>query len=345
MHDKRPTEGRRTELHKLIGPDPHLQSLAEKAQKLFDNDIPLLITGETGVGKDSFSRALHASSDRASAPFVAVNCGALPANLIEGELFGYKPGAFTGAQSSGFKGQILAANGGTLLLDEIGDMPLSAQTRLLQVLEQRKVTPLGCTKGVDLDIRLLAATPQPLARLCAEGRFREDLYYRICGFSLPIPPLRSRSDLSYIVSRLLPERRLEDEASFSTEARRMIEAYSWPGNIRQLKHALKTAMILAEEEPLNPSHLHMLDNNSSPVCREEIGAIEKETSLHEAHPTGRMQAGDLKSRLDVSSRERQLISDALVRAKWNISRCATELGISRNTLYRKMKQHKISKTV
>ncbi len=333
-----PHEAQGSQLADLMGEDAPLQALAEKAQRLFDNDIPLLITGETGVGKDSFARALHASSDRADAPFVAVNCGALPENLIEGELFGYKAGAFTGAQSAGFKGQILAANGGTLLLDEIGDMPLSAQTRLLQVLEQRKVTPLGCTKGVDLDIRLLAATHQPLERLCAEGRFREDLYYRICGFSLPLPSLRQRSDLDHIVARLLPEARLDDEASFSREARHMIETHHWPGNIRQLKHALKTAAILADGGPIMPDHLGMINGPDmlpiDPIERADHQPVK---------PSMEEPCNDLRARLDVSDREKQLIKDALHRTRWNISRCASNLGVSRNTLYRKMKAHGISK--
>ncbi|TLP46166.1 sigma-54-dependent Fis family transcriptional regulator [Cohaesibacter sp. CAU 1516] len=329
---------KQSELAQLIGADAPLQALAAKAQKLFDNDIPLLITGETGVGKDSFARALHASSDRAEAPFVAVNCGALPENLIEGELFGYKAGAFTGAQSAGFKGQILAANGGTLLLDEIGDMPLSAQTRLLQVLEQRKVTPLGCTKGVDLDIRLLAATHQPLERLCAEGRFREDLYYRICGFSLPLPSLRHRSDLDHIVARLLPKARLDDEASFSRQARQMIEAHLWPGNIRQLKHALKTASILADGGPITPDHLGMLHGPSMGK-----GEPAQPDSNQQWQPCDATAGTGLRAHLDVSDREKRLIEAALFQTRWNISRCASDLGISRNTLYRKMKLHGIKK--
>ena len=336
-------QDRANELRQWIGQDPHVLMMAEKAQKLFDKDVPLLITGETGTGKDNFARALHAMSDRSEAPFVAVNCAALPENLIEGELFGYKVGAFTGAQSTGFKGQILAANGGTLLLDEIGDMPLSTQTRLLQVLEQRKVTPLGSTTGVDFDIRFLAATHQPLERLCAEGRFREDLYYRICGFSLPLPPLRHRSDLDVIIANLLPGRRLDDEQSFSRDARKMMESYSWPGNIRQLKHALKTAAILAEGQVITPSHL-ALQNATNPS--DQTVKDKEQSSVFaplEAQAEQTNESCNLRQRLDVSQRERDLILEALATCRWNVSRCATRLGISRNTLYRKMKVHKISK--
>ena len=323
-------------LAQLIGPDHGLRSLAGKACKLLEHDVPLLITGETGVGKDSFARALHQSGSRADAPFIAVNCGALPENLIEGELFGYKAGAFTGAQSNGFKGQILAADGGTLLLDEIGDMPLSAQTRLLQVLERRQVTPLGSTIGVDLDIRLLAATHQPLEELCRAGRFREDLYYRICGFAVALPPLRERSDLAYLVERLLPGVMFDDPGCFTSEARSIIAAYSWPGNIRQLKHVLKTAHILADGEAIGAEHLQMLELDA-----DGTGMLDATTrDIFPARGGGLSAHG----RLDFSAQEKQIITATLREMGWNVSRCASRLGLSRNTLYRKMKQHKIRRS-
>ncbi|WP_180966726.1 sigma-54-dependent Fis family transcriptional regulator [Cohaesibacter celericrescens] len=317
-------------LERLVGQDSQLLSLAKKAGKLLEHDVPLLIVGETGVGKDSFARALHQSSGRADAPFIAVNCGALPENLIEGELFGYKAGAFTGAQASGFKGQVLAANGGTLLLDEIGDMPLSAQTRLLQVLERRQVTPLGSSVGVDLDIRLLAATHQPLEKLCKEGLFREDLYYRICGFTVSLPPLRDRSDLAYLIGRLLPEMDFANQAHFSIAAQAMIRSYDWPGNIRQLKHVLKTASILADGEPVAPEHLQMIE-------KDETCPTAGQADHSEAQPV----LDSRSSALDFSNYEKYAIEQALSQSKWNVSLCASALGLSRNTLYRKMKQHNI----
>nr|WP_321457032.1 sigma-54-dependent Fis family transcriptional regulator [uncultured Cohaesibacter sp.] len=315
-----------------IGHDPALRALARKAVKLFEHDVPLLLTGETGVGKDSFARALHSASSRSEAPFIAVNCGALPENLLEGELFGYKAGAFTGAQANGFKGQILAANGGTLLLDEIGDMPLSAQTRLLQVLEQRRVTPLGSSEGIDLDIRLLAATHQPLEALCKEGKFREDLYYRICGFTLPLPSLRERTDLDHLVSSLLPAYQLENSEHFSSRARDVIASYHWPGNIRQLKHALKTASILADGGPISLEHLAMLNVAShAATCSScEAQQLEPDGSLTQ------QENGTLAASLDISEREKKLIQSALMHNRWNVSRSAEQLGVSRNTLYRKM---------
>ena len=322
-------------LMRLVGHDATLYSLSGKARKLFDHDVPLLISGETGAGKESFALALHQSSSRADAPFIAVNCGALPENLIEGELFGYKAGAFTGAQSTGFKGQILAANGGTLLLDEIGDMPLSAQTRLLQVLERRQVTPLGSTVGVDLDIRLLAATHQPLEKLCAEGRFREDLYYRVCGFTVALPALRERSDLAYLIERLLPGRALENRADFSPDARRMIELYDWPGNIRQLKHVLKTADILSGDGPILPDHLQI---GGSSACSGSF----RFSSPSSVEGLGGVSSSD--RRLDFANQEKARIEASLHQTKWNVSLCATQLGVSRNTLYRKMKKYNISRS-
>lgn len=322
----------RSPLEELVGDDCHLKDVVDKAIRLFDHDVPLLISGETGAGKDSFAKALHQSSSRASQPFIAVNCGALPENLIEGELFGYKAGAFTGAQSSGFKGQLLAANGGTLLLDEIGDMPLSAQTRLLQVLERRQVTPLGSTEGVDLDIRLLAATHQPLAELIRQGRFREDLYYRICGFTLSLPPLRKRADLDHLIARLVPGLDLYNEDHVSGEARVMLETYDWPGNIRQLKHVLKTAVILADDSAIAPDHLHIHENE----CGDDrqLGIVRSV-----------LRQDTLQSRLDFSHQESQVIKATLVRNKWNVSRAAAQLGVSRNTLYRKMKLLGISREI
>lgn len=312
-------------LERLVGQDVILRELAAKALKLFEHDVPLLITGETGVGKDSFARALHESSRRSGSPFITVNCGALPENLIEGELFGYKAGAFTGAQSSGFKGQILAANGGTLLLDEIGDMPLSAQTRLLQVIEQRQVTPLGSTQGIDLDIRLLAATHQSLEQLVARGRFREDLYYRICGFTLSLPALRERRDIGYLIARLLPGYDLRNPEHFNSATRSLLQNYSWPGNIRQLKHVLKTASILAEDGPIQPCHLHI-----------QPGTTESKVTVA-MQSEGNFELPVSRSALDMKGQEKRVILDHLVRFRWNVSRTASELGVSRNTLYRKMR--------
>ncbi|MCT4654639.1 MAG: sigma-54-dependent Fis family transcriptional regulator [Cohaesibacter sp.] len=339
----RSTASPHASLEALCAADPSLQSLAHKAQRLFEHDVPLLVTGETGVGKDSFSRALHMASSRAGQPFVAVNCGALPENLIEGELFGYKAGAFTGAQEKGFKGQILAANGGTLMLDEIGDMPLSAQTRLLQVLECRKVTPLGSSEGIDLDIRLIAATHQSLEDLCAQGRFREDLYYRICGFTLTLPALRVRRDFEQLVEALTAGRMLCDPEDFSPVACEMLKGCKWPGNIRQLKHVLKTALILAEDGPITEEHLQMppglgLATASSFASAHGLAenAEGNRGMMEEEIPAGAL-------RLDVRNKERERILACLREQKWNVSRAAQILCLSRNTLYRKMKALNITR--
>ncbi|SNZ20830.1 sigma-54-dependent Fis family transcriptional regulator [Cohaesibacter gelatinilyticus] len=326
---------RQSALNQITGSDPSLQVLAKNALKLFEHDVPLLVTGETGVGKDSFSRALHEASSRFEHPFVAVNCGALPENLIEGELFGYKAGAFTGAQEKGFKGQILAANGGTLMLDEIGDMPLSAQTRLLQVLEQRKVMPLGSSEGIDLDIRLIAATHQSLKELCAQGKFREDLYFRLCGFTVSLPALREREDLAGLVSKLSEGRQLENETDFDPDAVQMLRNSTWPGNIRQLKHVLKTAIILADEEPIRPEHLQM----------GPMGAVLRPPSMGDDFVSEHTISQELGSGLqsNLQKTEYETILSHLRCAKWNVSKAARSLGLSRNTLYRKMKIYSINR--
>lgn len=331
---------------RLIGQDLALQALAMRALKLFEHDVPLLVSGQTGVGKDCFSRALHESSSRSDQPFIAVNCGALPDSLIEGELFGYKAGAFTGAQEKGFKGQILAANGGTLLLDEIGDMPLSAQTRLLQVLEQRKVVPLGSSEGIALDIRVLAATHQDLQALCAKGLFREDLYFRLCGFCVSLPSLRDRSDFADLVARLSGGRVLDHCSDFSDDAADMLRACAWPGNIRQLKYVLKTALILADDGPIEVEHLQMgairpvgsvasVASMGGQPCSES--RVQESDELAVPVHAGR----DLQERLERT--EREAILRALGAAKWNVSKAALHLGLSRNTLYRKMKAYAITR--
>ncbi len=335
-HQKQSDKGaKQSALHQVIGSDPTLQNLANKALKLFEHDVPLLVTGETGVGKDSFSRALHEASSRSEQPFIAVNCGALPENLIEGELFGYKAGAFTGAQEKGFKGQILAANGGTLMLDEIGDMPLSAQTRLLQVLEQRKVVPLGSSEGIELDIRLVAATHQSLQELCAQGKFREDLYFRLCGFTVALPALREREDLAALVFKLSDGRQLQNEEHFALDAAEMLGNSDWPGNIRQLKHVLKTAIILAEDTPIQPEHLQMGPMLSVSNLQGHLQSGASDRSSEQEF--GACLQGNLQKT------ESETILAHLRSAKWNVSKAARSLGLSRNTLYRKMKTYGINR--
>ena len=220
--------------------DPRLVANLETARRVIARQTPVLLWGETGSGKEVFARATHDASPHADGAFVAVNCASLPETLIESELFGYRAGAFTGAQRSGRRGKILQADGGTLFLDEIADMPLDLQARLLRVLDERQVTPLGTEDIHPVDFQLISGSHQNLPTLVREGRFREDLYYRLAGIELELPALRDRSDRRELIRDVL---RSEGgaEAGLSAEAERLLMDYPWPGNIRQLRHVLRSA--------------------------------------------------------------------------------------------------------
>ncbi|HET6223094.1 MAG TPA: sigma-54-dependent Fis family transcriptional regulator [Dongiaceae bacterium] len=303
------------DLEALAGGDPRMLANVEIARRVFDRGLPILLTGETGTGKGLFARALHAASRRASAPFVAINCAAIPKELIESELFGYRPGAFTGASSEGFKGRILEANGGTLFLDEIGDMPFALQTRLLQVLSDGELTPIGGTRPIPVDLALISATLHDLGRRIQEGSFREDLYFRLNGVTLALPALRERRDREAIVEAVLAEEAARGGVRLRLAAatRACLAAYFWPGNIRELRHAMRYAAAVAADGEIRPEHL--------PPALARPPATEE---------------GDEMANDPV---ERQMIVVALERTGWNILATARLLDVSRSTLYRKIKQY------
>lgn len=310
--------------------DARLQAAVDRARKIVGRDIPILIQGESGAGKEMFAKAFHSSGPRSHGPFVALNCAAIPETLIESELFGYMGGAFTGARKEGAPGKIQLADGGTLFLDEIGDMPLALQARLLRVLQERSVIPLGGTRPVHVDISLVCATHRNLKEEVKEGRFRADLYYRLNGLSMTIPPLRERSDLRQLVMRLVVA---ETQGSgrqirVADDVMDVFERYSWPGNIRQLNNVLKVAIALLDddEDVIQVTHLpedihEVAEFFESPVVLEHKAAVEP-------HPF----AGDGK----LEDMERQAILRVLEAEGNNISAAARKLGISRNTLYRKI---------
>ncbi|WP_404839227.1 sigma-54-dependent Fis family transcriptional regulator [Aeromonas media] len=280
--------------------------------KMLERGISLLIEGETGSGKEHLVRALHRQSSRRDKPLVCVNCGALPADLVEAELFGYVGGAFSGARSQGSQGYLRAAHGGILMLDEIGELPLPAQTRLLRVLQERSVTPVGSHKPEPVDFWLVSASHRDLTAMVQDGGFREDLYYRICGWRQQLAPLRAwpQGERLGVIRRLLSE--MDPALQLTPQAERQLLAHPLPGNVRQLKQALEVACVLAEGQGwIEPAHLHLPEVAAMPAPR---GA----TTLRE------------QSRLRVQQ--------TLTECGGNVSEAARRLGISRTTLYRALRE-------
>jgi transcriptional regulator of acetoin/glycerol metabolism len=301
--------------------DARLRSQLETARRVVSRGTPLLLRGETGAGKEMFARAVHEGSPRARGPFVAINCASLPESLIEAELFGYRAGAFTGAERRGRRGKIAQADGGTLFLDEIGDMPLALQARLLRVLDERTVTPLGSDEPQSVEFQLLSATHRHLSRLVADGEFREDLYYRLAGIELELPALRERSDRAELIRAVLGDEGGRD-LPVSPATWDLLMRHEWPGNVRQLRHVLRSAVALADGATLMPEHLPSLAGASQG---------RPEGSLCS---TGLTDNGPALS--PEQARERQALLDMLEKQRWNVSHVAKDLGISRNTLYRRM---------
>ena len=284
----------------------------ELARKAFQGGVAILLQGETGVGKEVFSRALHDSID-AQRPFIAIDCSAIPAELIESELFGYREGAFTGGRKGGAIGKIEQANGGTLFLDEIGDMPVSLQTRLLRVLQERSLTRLGDERSIALDFRLISASLKELESLIATGDFREDLYYRINGLRIVLPPLRERHDILALIDSLLQQQSSGAAKQLSQQALQALISYHWPGNIRQLQQALKVAIILSGDHPI-------------------IELSDFPPDLHKRlQPTAPTSSTGLLCTL-----ERETIAQELKKNQGNMTATAKSLGISRSTLYKKL---------
>ncbi|MEL6116539.1 sigma-54-dependent Fis family transcriptional regulator [Photobacterium sp. SP02] len=297
--------------------DDRIERAWQQACKLIEKDISLLVLGETGVGKGEFVKQLHRYSSRRHAPLVAVNCGALPPALIESELFGYVPGAFTGASRQGQQGRIRQADKGILFLDEIADMPLTAQTRLLHVLQEKEVIPVGANQPVSVDIRIIAATHKNLAEAVAQGHFREDLYYRLNGLILTLPALRERQDKAALTEAILRQY-CESTMSVCPILAARMASYHWPGNIRELDNTLKVAAVLAEgEAELTQAHLpqHLVAQLPDAMVNESSGSA---------------------SKLEATISETLL--DTYRANDGNISRTAKVLGISRNTLYRRLRK-------
>ena len=304
-------------LDMLDSGDPQIRLAISQVKQVLNRDIPILVLGETGAGKELFSRAIHEASDRHDQPFIAVNCAALPEGLIEAELFGYEEGAYTGAKRKGNQGKIQQADGGTLFLDEIGDMPLSLQARLLRVLQERCVTPLGSSKSIPVNFRLVSATNQKLKDQVAAGTFRSDLYYRLNGLSVQLPSLRQRKDLERLIGLILQVEQAPDCIP-DAQVMALFARHPWPGNVRQLHNVLRTAVALADGQGITMAHL----------TQDFLDELEVAQPASAVLPSVGMT---LKAQSDES------IRTAMQQHAGNISAVARQLGMSRNTLYRRLK--------
>lgn len=302
--------------------DARWRTAAAKARRIVGKDIPLLLSGESGVGKELFARAVHESSPQRDGPFIAINCAALPENLIEAELFGYLPGAFTGARKEGYIGRLREAEGGTLFLDEIGDMPLTMQTRLLRVLQERKVTALGGGTAVDVHFSLICATHRDLPAACASGQFRSDLYYRLNGLTLQLPALRERNDFAALCDKLLNDLFPEAPPAITPALQHRLSTYAWPGNLRQLASVLRTACAMLDPGETRIDWTHLPDDL--------IAALQQPPENPPADSVDRKQQ-------NLAELSLAAIQQAIASHDGNLSAAARQLGISRQTLYRKMK--------
>ena len=323
--------------------DPRLLAHLQTARRVIGRGTPVLLCGETGCGKEVFGRAVHAGSPHSTGAFVAINCASLPESLIEAELFGYRAGAFTGAQRSGRRGKILQADGGTLFLDEIGDMPLHLQARLLRVLDERVVTPLGSEDVHPVDFQLLSASHRHLPSLVREGRFREDLYYRLAGIEIDLPPLRDRSDKRELIRAVLAAESGR-HATLTRDAESRLLEHPWPGNLRQLRHVLRSAVALSEStEGMSIGVEQLPFLRERPLSR-EVGALPDHSLTRADAPAEPAPAADESEApalnpMQVS--ERRLLTALLEQHRWNLSKVAKVLDMSRNTLYRKLRKLQI----
>ena len=321
----------------LLGRSPRMEAVFNLLPVIAQTDSSVLITGETGTGKDLAAEAIHEASDRSRGPFIKVNCGALPEALLESELFGHAKGAFTGA--TGDKpGRIRLAHNGTFFLTEVGDLPLPLQVKLLTFLDDKVVYPLGSSKGFRADVRVIAATHQNLEQMVRDGRFREDLLYRLNVVRVQLPPLRERGeDVRLLLEhflKLLSSRFAKKIDGYNEQARSILLSYSYPGNVRELRNIVEYAVNICQEQVIRPEHLPVYLFQSP----EETMAAPPEP---EYSASSAPAAVSLAADGDVSwpAVERRLIVDALIRAKGKRSKAAEILGWGRSTLWRKMKQH------
>jgi len=313
-------------LDELEHGDLKMRAVITKALRVVGHDIPIMIEGESGTGKELLARALHLAGPRKNGPFIPINCAAIPEGLIESELFGYQEGAFTGARRKGQIGKIREADQGTLFLDEIGEMPLQFQARLLRVLQDRKVTPLGGAASHQVDIAVICATNRRVRDAVAAGSFREDLYYRLNGLLLTLPGLRDRNDILQLAEKIL-DNLVCDERNITIhpDVQSMFEQHAWPGNIRQMHNVLRTAVAL------------LGDNNQIAVDDLSEDFLEQAAPANGSNAAQRSESGGCSGDTLLAGMEAKLISSTLDRTGGNIAAASRMMGISRNTLYRKLR--------
>lgn len=308
-------------LDDILGESQQIINLKEKVKMVSNSDISILIRGESGTGKELFAHSIHQLSSRSQKPFIKVNCGAIPENLLESELFGYEEGAFTGAKKGGKKGKFQLANGGTLFLDEIGDMPLSMQVKLLRALQDGEIEPIGSTKSISVNVRIIAATNRPLENMIEEKRFREDLFYRINVVPFSVPPLRERAeDLTLLIAYFIDKvtNRLGKRiAGIESNVLEILKSYSWPGNIRELENVIEAAVHLTKGEQITLDSLP--------------DYLQSQTAIY------RFRNKKLKD--IVEETEQWVLKQSLERNKDDKALVGRELGISRSTLYEKLNKY------
>lgn len=307
----------------IIGSNPAFLQTKIQASRIAKTDFSVSITGESGAGKEVFAHLIHASSKRADHPLIIINCAAIPAELLESELFGYKKGSFTGANREGKLGKIAAANGGTIFLDEIGDMPLSLQSKLLRVLDNHEIEPIGATSPQKIDVRFISATSKNLEQMVAEGTFRQDLYFRITELRLSVLPLRDRvDDIPLLAQSILDKinHKYGSQVTIPKSTLRVMQHYRWPGNIRELSNVIKAAYCMAENGKITVSNLpqHITSYTNSTKSNDTLS---------------------LQEQLD--REECRLLTNALKQSGYNLNLMAKQLHISRSTLYKKLAKYNL----
>ncbi|WP_243291101.1 sigma 54-interacting transcriptional regulator [Bacillus sp. FJAT-47783] len=322
IFDKQHRTGTRYSLHDIVSVSEKIEELKERVKSIAASDSSVLICGESGTGKELFAHSIHQLSERSENPFVKVNCGAIPEHLLESELFGYEEGAFTGARKGGKKGKFLIANGGSIFLDEIGDMPHHMQVKLLRVLQEREVEPIGSTKAIPIDVRIITATNKPLEKMMKENRFRKDLFYRLSVIPLYIPPLRERMEdldvLVYHFMKKLSFRTGKRVTRLQDEVMRAFRQYEWYGNIRELENVIESAINLTKTDEITMADI-------PEYIKHEAVVNEEEKSLKEM----------------MEELEKRILVRALRKHNGDKKKAAKSLKISKSSIYEKVQKYRI----